>query len=271
MKRLAYILILLSFIASCKKSGDVPAYVYVPEVQLETNYPVEGSNSANISDVWVYVNSDIQGIYELPAWFPVLEEGPQTFQFLGGVKINGISTTRTAYPAYDDTLLTLTLEPGETDTIIPVIKYYTATEFLMKEDFENGNEFSNVTREQNTPNVFEGNASGKIDVDSTRTTRITSSSFFTIPSFTRTIFVEMDYKNSHLLGAGVILKSPLGDLEVFKLTLTEKDEWNKVYINYTPDIARTQASEMQIFFEIDARGDSEPVDVYLDNVKIVYF
>lgn len=271
MKRLAYFLILCSLVVSCKKSGDVPAYVYVPEVQVQTNYPEEGSSSSNISDVWVYVNGDIQGVYELPAWFPVLEEGPQTFQFIGGVKINGIATTRTAYPSYDDTLLTLNLVPGETDTIVPIIKYFTSTEFLLKEDFENGNEFSNVERELNTANVFEGNAVGKVVVDTTRRAIIQSSSFFTIPSYTRTVFVELDYKNSHLLGAGVNLKTAIGNVNVFKLTITEQSDWNKIYINFTPEIARTQATEMQLYFEIDARGDSEPVDVFLDNVKIVYF
>ncbi len=90
-------------LTSCYKfDGDqtIPAYLKIDTVLLKTYYPEQGSNSNAIKDVWVYVNDQQIGAFELPAMFPVLAMGNQKLEIRPGIKVNGISSTRAPYPFY---------------------------------------------------------------------------------------------------------------------------------------------------------------------------
>lgn len=239
-------------------------------MRVVTDYATEGSNSSNISDMWLYVNDNLQGIYQLPARVPILAEGPTRLSFNGGILLNGVSSTRTEYPYYVDTTIEADLVPTETDTFIPVVSYRNATQFLLLEDFENGNEFTNVIRQVNTDDVFQGNVSGRINTDTSRTVNASTSNFFNVPFFGGTVFVELDYKNTHTLNAGIRLISPAGNLQLTKVSMPPRENWTKIYLNFTPEILDVQATNIQIFFSVDGSTDNEPVEVFLDNVKILY-
>lgn len=248
----------------------MPTYLYIPEVQVKTDVATQGSNSEKITDVWVYTNDNLQGIYQLPAHIPVIAEGPTKLSFNGGIFINGISDTRVEYPNYADAVIQADLVPAETDTFIPVVEYKTATRFLLIEDFENGNEFVNLTRDIEGPDVFEGKVSGRISVDSTRRIEVRTTNYFNIPSYTGVVFVELDYKSSHVMTAGVALQTPQGNITATKVNISPQSNWNKIYINFTPEVARTQASAIKLYFVVDATGDTAPVDILVDNVKILF-
>ena len=70
MKKNTYLLIIL-ILASCQKedSGGIPTYLKIDNITLD-----EGNTTSNITDALVYVNDQLQGVYELPANFPVLQE-----------------------------------------------------------------------------------------------------------------------------------------------------------------------------------------------------
>ena len=72
-------LISLFFISSCDKNEtiqEIPSYIHIESVNLTTNSS-EGSDKHNITDVWVYVESDTEiefrGTYPLPATIPLLK------------------------------------------------------------------------------------------------------------------------------------------------------------------------------------------------------
>lgn len=268
LRSIIFALFISVLFASCSKSDAVPAYVYIPDIRVATNYGTQGSESDNISDVWLYTELNLQGIYKLPALVPVLKEGPTRLTFAGGIMLNGISNTRAVYPYYADTTIEVDLVPTETDTILPVIGYKNATQFLFKEDFENGNDFLNLERSQE--DVFEGTASGKVVPNSDRYITVESINFYDIDNYTATVFVELDYKSSHVMTAGMEVEYADGAVNVFKLDISPKDEWSKIYINFTPEINNTLATSVKIFFDVNATGDSEPINVYMDNVKLLY-
>ena len=82
MKKIKYLLIVL-VLSSCQKEDkvDIPTYLKIDNIALD-----EGNTTSNITDAWVYVNDQLQGVYELPAKFPVLEEEIQTVRIKAGIK-----------------------------------------------------------------------------------------------------------------------------------------------------------------------------------------
>ena len=57
----------------------IPGYIYIDSIIVKTNLGYQGSNSQNISDVWINIEDETEnkllGIYQLPAKFPVLKTG----------------------------------------------------------------------------------------------------------------------------------------------------------------------------------------------------
>ena len=90
MKKITYLLILL-VLSSCQKedTGGIPTYLKIDNITLD-----EGNTTSNITDAWVYVNGQLQGVYELPAKFPVLEQGNTDIKVYAGIKNNGIAARR---------------------------------------------------------------------------------------------------------------------------------------------------------------------------------
>ncbi|HOV12628.1 MAG TPA: hypothetical protein PLL90_12785, partial [Bacteroidales bacterium] len=81
--------VMLFFNSACKKTDLVPSYIHIDKIDLNTTYEFDGSNSCKITDAWVYIDGDLQGIYELPATFPVLANGQHTIMVRAGIKLNG--------------------------------------------------------------------------------------------------------------------------------------------------------------------------------------
>lgn len=264
---------MLLFVLSCRVPGDeeIPAYVHVPAFEVYTTLPEEGTTSQKITDVWVYVNDQVLGAYQLPATFPVLASGSTKLVFSPGIMANGISSTRVQYPFYTDTIMFVDLAPGEVDTIIPAVTYRGATTFLLNEDFENGNEFTNTERITTTALAFEGVACGKMIVDTTRKTRIVTNTKFSISQQDGVVaFVELNYKSSHVMKAGIITESATqGNFTISKVFIAPQSEWNKIYLNFTPEINGTLATKFQFFLEVDATSSTDPVEIYIDNVKVL--
>jgi len=128
MKKLSYLLIVL-VLTSCQKedTDDIPTYLKINNVALN-----EGSTTSNITDAWVYVNDQLQGVYELPAKFPVLEEEIQNVRIKAGIKVNGIASGRIAYPFYSSYYEDITFTPNETKTINPTVSYLDSIDFFSR-------------------------------------------------------------------------------------------------------------------------------------------
>ena len=77
MKKITYLVALL-IISACQKEENpntIPAYLKIDIITLDEN-----NTTTNITDAWVYINDQLQGVYELPAKFPLLENDHQTLR-----------------------------------------------------------------------------------------------------------------------------------------------------------------------------------------------
>lgn len=271
--------ILFSSCSKEKLEAEIPAYIAIDEFTLTTNYIVEGSNSANITDAWVYINDNLIGVYTLPAKFPVLVEGARNLKIYAGIKENGIGSTRTRYLMYTPYDEQVIFEAGKTLTINPQITYQPAVQFAWLEDFENASlpftyhANSDTVINKSTLSVFEGNSSGRVSLTS-------SMDFFemyapdltTLPTNGLPIALEFDYKNNETMLVGIYA----GSEQLSLVFINPSDDWNKIYINLTNVVnSRPNTGSYKVYFGIfDAVTlpfvTSRP-ELYFDNLKIVHF
>lgn len=267
MKNFCPSLFLFFILFSSCEDEPIPAYLNVPSISVNprTN---EGSSSSNISDVWVYQDFNLHGAYELPVEFPILAEGNTRLLVYAGIKLNGISTTRAIYPFYDADTIDLTFVPATVDTFYPSVRYSNSAEFDFVEGFENANNFSNMQRISGG-DVFEGNFSGKLIADSVEVIASTNSTY-DIPFNSSAVFLEMDYKNNHLFEVGIIAIVGAENYSFYKLTIPPKDTWNKLYINFTPEVNGLQADSYRVYFRIVPSKDANDIHLFFDNVKLIH-
>ena len=158
MKKITYLILLLFFVSCKKESADtIPAYIQIDDIELE-----EENITSNITDAWVYVNDQLQGVYKLPAKFPVLEEGVQKVRIKAGIKANGIASSRIAYPFYDSYFEDISFNPNKSKNITPTVEFNRENEDIFIEDFEGiGINLESDSLSFSTQN-FEGNNFGTI-------------------------------------------------------------------------------------------------------------
>ena len=137
-KLLAFLLLFFLFFSSCEiinPDEDIPSYVRVENISLVTDTATQGSASHRITDVWLYVDNQPLGVYEMPVSIPVLDEGTHVVSIRGGIIVNGIASTRVYYPFYAFYNDTINLTRGAVSTVSPVVNYFSGTIFPLEESF----------------------------------------------------------------------------------------------------------------------------------------
>ena len=182
-----------------------PEVLRISEYELVTT-PAQGTAAHKVEEVWVYSATDVVGVYPLPATVALPAGEPQTLTLVPGIRANGIAATRRTYPFYEVNRVDLDGDP-ETELDHAFGGGYVSTDALetkviLAEDFESANRFlessnSNVEVQRilDPANVFEGNGSGYIWMDSTHTqlNAATHEQFYDLPR-DRPVYLEFHYK-----------------------------------------------------------------------------
>jgi hypothetical protein len=288
VRRLA-ILFLAAFAAGCgldEKPEQIPGYVQINDISVTTTSE-QGSSSDNISDAWVYVNDPefgyiLQGVYEMPASFPVLIDGETEFQIRGGARISGLSSVRQLYPFYRSYYDTVQLTPDGNVELTPVLDYFPGVTFDWMEDAEDPGLSMEPTESSDTiltritgSEAFEGNASLAFYLDTANPLFFgVTVEEFNLPKGGRPVFLEIDYKCNYEWIVGVLGNTPNGVTDFIALTILAKEDWNKLYIQLTNQVSAAgniNATSFKIYFASLLNPDAqEEAFVYIDNVKLVY-
>ena len=271
MKKSILFFILL-FCFSCQKndSTDIPTYIRINTIDFE------GEATTNITDAWVYINDNLQGVYELPAEFPVLESGQQNIRIKAGIKKNGIAATRTTYPFYKSYLINqLDFDTEEIIEINASVNYLDNINFW-SEDFEGigVNIESTIDSDISYVRNFESNneyCSG-ILLDSLITYEIATEELFNLPQEGANVYLELDYRCNTRFLVGMFANFPQSSvLQKDIMWLYPKNDWNKIYIDLTSSISESVGAEsFKIFFGMKRDFSIDENIVDLDNIKIVY-
>ena len=249
-----------------------------------TTYEDEGTDSNNIAEVWVYSETDVLGVFPLPATIPVLQENGEDvvhITLLPGVRVNGISSTRKPYPFYEVLELDVNYVPGGVDTVEFHSNYVSGVEVVLAENFESANRFqasststAEVVRTFDPAWVFEGAVSGLIMLseDAAHVTSTTQEQLYDLTGDVAT-FLEFNYRcdNSFAVGMEAIGGINPERTPIIVLNPTG-EEWNKMYLDLGPFLRSTPTAygyELTLDAILDMGEKSGYVVV--DNFKIVHY
>lgn len=268
-------IIVSAFISCSKEKLKAPsaAFLYVSYPQVNTT-SAQGSNDHNITDTWVYVNDKFTGAYPLGSIIPVVGAGNAKITLFGGIKNNGISSTRQAYAFYDAFEFSQSFEAGKTYTVTPTYTYLSACNFHVVEGFEgaglNFMSFGDSTYSLITDPARVYGGSGKSVFmsmsDAKPTAKMKTSSHITnFPATTATAYLELVYKCNQKIQVSMLC----ADLEERNvITINPSSEWNKIYVQLTEGIYNpTPYSYYDLI--IKATKETATPEIYIDNIKII--
>lgn len=252
----------------------VPAYIKIHDPKVIT-LAAQGSASENISNYWLFVNNQAEGVYNRTGNYPIIAEGTTKLAFLAGIKDNGVSNLRVVYPFYTADTITTTLNPNGTIDIYPTFRYISGTQFKVLEDFELGsvlissNSSNPLVRSSLPEDVFEGSFSAKIKLDSiTPGIELLSIDPFTLPLLGFDIYIELNYKSDVPFVVG--LQSMSTSQKFYQWTITPKSEWNKIYLNAKSLVNTTNNTSWKLLIYSAPDTLTGTKYIYLDNVKVLH-
>ncbi len=277
-------------VVSCERfEGDqtVPAYLRVDTIVLESNPLLEeGYLTHNFTDVWVYVDDQIIGAFELPATIPILASGQHKVALYAGVIYNGISGTRGNYlftqpRIYDGMELFI-------DSVLvrnPRVSYFDNTQFLWMEDFEGALNIKITSNSDTTiekyyhpqADEFLGLSSGLATLDEKNqvwevTSYDSEKPGFDFPQGGQPVFLEMDYNSENRLVVGIFVTRIGEGITQHPVVIFQPSggEWKKVYVNLSPSISAFNTSDyFNVFLRSDRDQGVETPRILVDNLKLI--
>ena len=275
MRFTLFLTILLFF--SCEiinTEEDIPSTITIESLD------VDGNHSSKITDAWVYIDNEFQGVFPLPANFPVLKTGQQEIIIEAGIKKNGISSSRENYPYFTSYEINSELLENKNTSFSPTVSY-SLSNFPYNENFEGigtslyvNSDYSNHTIEK----IY--NSSNNINYGNYYAKSVISGEYGELfecntPNFDlpkdQVVYLEMDYKCNAPIIVGIYAN---GSSEIDKNTiivLNKKEEWNKIYISLTEIIYNfNDASDYKLYFAIPRDTTVAQNEMYLDNIRLLY-
>ena len=268
----SFLIILIFIFISCNKEEEIPSYIGINDFNLTSNSSF-GENTENITDVWIYIDENLQGVYEIPVTFPVLNKGLQNIRIKAGVKANGIASTRIQYPFYTSYLDTVELVENETINILPSFSYNSSFDAIV-EDFESSgtiidstiNSEIDFTIQQNNSNHY-----GYALIEEPNINFEISTQELILPQQGAPVYLEIDYKSSTEFLVGMYINYSQDVVRRDLLWVTPKQEWNKIYINLTQTVSESIGAEsFKVFLNMRRNEPSLSEEINFDNLKILY-
>lgn len=259
---------------------EIKPFTYNPTPTLSVMGP---STSVKVRDVWVYIDNEFLGAYELPARFPVLKTGGHRLILSPGIELNGIASTRSPYPFYAPEITDVEIPANGTVTINPTFSYFESTECSFCESFEgSGFSLSNTVQSDTSmiqlppgdPNIFEGSSSGVAYLDKPDTKfEITSTSEYPLPGANSAVYLELDYKINQQMQIGLfVIKPNIATEQIPLITLYPTSTWKKIYIQMGYVVSSyNSATNFKIYFGAIKDPAVTKSAFYLDNIKVVHF
>lgn len=259
-----------------------PSFLRIDTITVTSDPVLEGSNSARITDAWIYIDKNLIGAFELPCNIPVLKEGTHEILVGGGIQVNGISALRTPYPFYKLWSSTVELNAGETAFALPEISYFDSLNFALNANFDDlsGNKLEAtiasdtvVSLTSSADKVFEGNGSflSSLRRDS-GFVEFQTVEALTLPKQGAFVYAELNYKTSHELSVGLASYYPVSATQrTLIINLNPSDTWKKVYLNLTDAVSsQVNASNYRLFFYSFKYPGTGDLELLIDNLKIIH-
>ncbi|WP_123776112.1 hypothetical protein [Brumimicrobium aurantiacum] len=286
MKRITLFIASLLILLSCVKDQPEVAWLKIDKWILNTNFDAQnpqGEMSHDFSQVFVNMDGQSLGMYELPAKIPVIGEGVHEFVLLPGIINNGISATKKRYPFVETFTSNIELIKNDTVSITPTTKYYSSINFLI-EDFESPSMQLEVSTESNAtlgrnndPEFLKwGNNYGEVILmDSSNLLSMITTFNTVLPKLGSEVYLEFDYLNTNSMLTSVISFGNGNYYEDPYILINPQDEneavWKHVYLDLKEIVSYRQTTPInEASFQFVLDEDLNSSFFYIDNIKLVY-
>jgi hypothetical protein len=277
-----YVFIPLVFLfVSCKKwdkEEKIPSYISVYQSTIHTDVATQGAASSNIADVWVNIDGNRQGTYEIPTTFPVLETGRHKVTLRAGIKVNGIAASRIIYPFFDMINIDTVLQEGKKLILNPVYSYKSATVFAWHEDFQgNGFSLDRATESDTLLYVISdstGNKYGKFSIDAIRQRfYYKSAEAYPLPKNGTAIFLEFDYRCNHPFTVGLLINKLQTSINTPILIINpHPTTFNHIYVDLSYIVnSNLDAVDFNVIFQTVLQDGYTTGNAEIDNIKLIHF
>ncbi len=283
--KICYALLAVLALSSCDafdKEETIPAFILINSADLVTDTN-QGANTHGILDATVFADGVFVGTFEMPAVVPILQNGVSTITVAAGIKNNGLSQDRIIYPFYDFTVREINLLPNAiipftADTTV-TFQYYENILNFEYEDFENVGTGLVPFDESNATFLQISEPAENVSIGQSLEVTLTpdSSIFFVATNWPlqnlpqgNNIYLEIDFKGDHPLEIGILAFNSTV-LKVFALGILPTDEWTKVYVDLTNEIAQqVNTNNFAVYLESRLGPNDGEKRIYIDNLKFVY-
>ncbi len=267
---------------SCNKStkAEVPAYIFVDSIGLSTDEYIQGAESQNIKELWVYVNEKPIGVFNKQELIPIITEdySKPNIKIYAGIRSNGTKDNIEIYFLYKDIEFNKAVTPGKIDTIEAIFEYDNFSKFVFIEGFEKGNIFNKVKVGNTKIQITEENAVyGKkcglisLNADHKSIEVTTKKDYFDLPTQGNKVFFEIDYMCNTEFVIGISGKDQLSnEYSQDLIILKKKENWNKLYLDLSYSIKKAELSSYRIYIKVIHPTELDKSEVYIDNLKLVY-
>lgn len=270
----------LIFLFSCSKESlksPSSSFMVFTNPTLNITSSSQGSNAINVTDVWYYIDEQFQGCYPIDGIVPIVASGNANIKLFGGIRNNGIGSTRQPYYFFKPIAFTQAVEAGKTYSYSPVFEYISSAKFPVTENFElSGVLFQNAGNPGDSsysivtnPSLVYGGTGKSLFLgmsDAKPTAEIVTTSSSAVPLSGARIYMELNYKCNQEIVVGVIGGTERRDAIVLNAT----DNWKKIYIDLTKVVNTTPTYSYYKFY-ISAAKNANVANpaIYIDNVKVV--
>lgn len=284
LRPLLYCIVILNLVlcSSCNKEklkAPTSSFLVVTNPAVNTTSSDQGDNNHKITDMWLYVDGNYQGAFEVGKIMPIVAEGNVNISLLAGIKNNGIAKTRQPYSFYKKIDFSLSLEAGKTYTYAPVFEYKDNLNFFY-ENFDSGIGFTYTSVGDTAATAVTPGANGSVGralfmgmSTNKPLAKIVSNIGYAMPTAGSTVYLELDYKCNQQISVGVSgYSSSTGDgPERPIIVLNPTDTWNKIYIQLTEAVS-TQPTYpyYKVYIKAYKSADVANPAIYLDNIKLIY-
>lgn len=278
------------FLFACQQKNPQPVWLSLSEWQLNpSDQPVgnEGQLTHNFSDVCVYVDGKMIGIFELPCKIPVIAQGKVSVVMYPVIRNNGIAATKKIYPFVIPHTEQLDLNPGETYSIDLQTRYANETHFWI-EDFNSPNiqvitegapVNASLIRNNNPLYALPGgDFYGQIHLTTSDSLWIGyTDPTMNLPGSGAEVYLEIDYRNTNGILTGLIEISPDNQKKQHpNVTINPQHlselKWKKIYIDLKDIVSNAPSSaQFSHYFRTILNSGEIESDIYIDNIKVVHF
>lgn len=250
----------------------IPGYFEIEEFTLQHE-----DSAIGITDVWVNVDGTLIGVFELPAKFPVIAEGPSEVSLSAGIKVNGINSTRSYYPFYESYTQSIDIKPSEVIKISPATTYANWANIIWEEGFENGHKFekresSDTIFVPTDSEKFKGSFSGGVFLNSDRpffesyTPELVRPDFLGSPG----MYLEFNYKCNIHFDVGIYVNYQGNVISTNIISIYNSNKWEKIYIDlYNPLLSYPAGTAYKIYISTWHNASLSESEVYIDEFRII--